>query len=196
MVAAVLERAGGQVDLLPVVADDEAAHRAAIARGLEADVLVTSGGVSMGEHDLVRRIESELGVREVFWGVAVKPGKPLSFGDRDGTLVFGLPGNPVSSLVGAIVFVATGLRALQAARDPLPRYAQGVASSAIRRNPHRDEFVRAVRRADGGDVLLEAISGQESHMIVRAAVADSLVLVPRGEGEIAPGNLVRFLALD
>ena len=196
MVAAVLERAGGHVDLLPVVADDEAAHRAAIARGLEADVLVTSGGVSMGEHDLVRRIESELGVREIFWGVAVKPGKPLSFGDRDGTLVFGLPGNPVSSLVGAIVFVATGLRALQAAIDPLPRYAQGVASSAIRRNPHRDEFVRAVRRADGGDVLLEAISGQESHMIVRAAVADSLVLVPRGEGEIAPGNLVRFLALD
>ena len=128
--------------------------------------------------------------------MAVKPGKPLSFGDRDGTLVFGLPGNPVSSLVGALVFVATGLRALQAATDSLPRYAQGVTSIAIRRNPHRDEFVRAVRRDDGDDVLLEAISGQESHMIVRAAVADSLVLVPRGEGEIAAGNLVRFLALD
>ena len=196
MVAAVLERAGGQVDLLPAVADDAVAHRAAIARGLEADVLVTSGGVSMGEHDLVRRVESELGVREIFWGVAVKPGKPLSFGAREGTLVFGLPGNPVSSLVGALVFVATGLRALQAATDSHPRYAQGVVSTTIRRNPHRDEFVRAVRRDDGDDVLLEAISGQESHMIVRAAVADSLVLVPRGEGEIAAGNLVRFLALD
>ena len=189
MVAAVLERAGAKVDVLPVVADDEAAHRAAIARGLEADVLVTSGGVSMGEHDLVRRVEAELGVREIFWGVAVKPGKPLSFGVRDGTLVFGLPGNPVSSLVGALVFVATGAAARsRAATDSRPRYAQGVASTAIRRNPHRDEFVRAVRRDDGDDVLLEPISGQESHMIVRAAVADALVHVPRGDGRDRGGQ--------
>jgi molybdopterin molybdotransferase len=196
MLAATLARIGADVDALPVVEDDESAHRAAIARGLDADVLVTSGGVSMGEHDLVRRVESELGVREIFWGVAVKPGKPLSFGARDGTLVFGLPGNPVSSLVGALVFVATGLRALQGATDARPRYAQGLAAAALRRNVHRDEFVRAVRVDDGNDVLLRPISGQESHMIVRAAVADSLVHVPRGDGEIPAGSLVRFLALD
>lgn len=196
MLAATLVRIGADVDTLPVVEDDESAHRAAIARGLDADVLVTSGGVSMGEHDLVRRVESELGVREIFWGVAVKPGKPLSFGARDGTLVFGLPGNPVSSLVGALVFVATGLRALQGATDARPRYAHGVAAAAFRRNVHRDEFVRAVRVDDGNDVLLRPISGQESHMIVRAAVADSVVHVPRGDGEIPAGSLVRFLALD
>ena len=196
MLAATLARIGADVDALPIVEDDESAHRAAIARGLDADVLVTSGGVSMGEHDLVRRVESELGVREIFWGVAVKPGKPLSFGARDGTLVFGLPGNPVSSLVGAFVFVATGLRALQGANDARPRYVQGVAAAAFRRNVHRDEFVRAVRVDDGNDVLLRPISGQESHMIVRAAVADSLVHVPRGDGEIPAGSLVRFLALD
>lgn len=196
MVAAVLERVGACVDVLPVVADDETAHREAIARGLEADVLVTSGGVSMGEHDLVRRIEAQLGVREIFWGVAVKPGKPISFGARGGTLAFGLPGNPVSSLVGALVFVATGLRALQGAEDAFPRYALGVASSALRRNPQRDEFVRAVRVDDGDDVVLRPISGQESHMIARAAVADSLVHVPRGDGEISAGRLARFLALD
>ena len=196
MLAATLARIGADVDALPVVEDDESAHRAAIARGLDADVLVTSGGVSMGEHDLVRRVESELGVREIFWGVAVKPGKPLSFGARDRTLVFGLPGNPVSSLVGALVFVATGLRALQGATDARPRYAQGLAAVALRRNVHRDEFVRAVRVDDGNDVLLRPISGQESHMIVRAAVADSLVHVPRGDGEIPTGSLVRFLALD
>jgi molybdopterin molybdotransferase len=196
MVAAVLERAGARVDVLPVVVDDETAHRDAIARGLEADVLVTSGGVSMGEHDLVRRVESELGVREIFWGVAVKPGKPISFGARDGTLVFGLPGNPVSALVGTLLFVATGLRAMQGATDPSPRYAQGVASSALRRNAHRDEFVRAVRNDDGRVVHVRAITGQESHMIARAAVADALVHVPRGEGEIAAGSLVRFLPLD
>jgi molybdopterin molybdotransferase len=196
MLAATLARIGADVEALAVVEDDEAAHRAAIARGLEADVLVTSGGVSMGEHDLVRRVESELGVRELFWGVAVKPGKPLSFGVRGGSLVFGLPGNPVSSLVGALVFVGTGLRALQGATDARPRYAQGLAAAALRRNVHRDEFVRAVRVDDGDGVLLRAISGQESHMIVRAAVADSLVYVPRGEGEIPAGSLVRFLPLD
>ena len=150
----------------------------------------------MGEHDLVRRVEAELDVREIFWGVAVKPGKPLSFGVRDGTLVFGLPGNPVSSLVGALVFVSTGLRALQAAADPLPSYAMGVTAGPLRRNPHRDEFLRAVRCERDGNVLLEAISGQESHMIARAAVADALVHVPRGESELPAGSLARFLALD
>jgi molybdopterin molybdotransferase len=196
MVAAVLARAGAVVEVLPVVADDEDAHREALSHGLDADVLVTSGGVSMGEHDLVRRVEKELGVEEVFWGVAVKPGKPISFGVRDRTLVFGLPGNPVSSLVGALVFVATGLRAAQGARDPGPRYALGVVQAPLRRNAQRDEFVRAVRLEQEGDVVLEAISGQESHMIARAARADALVHVPRGDGDLAAGSLVRFLALD
>ena len=196
MIAAVLARANADVDVLPVVEDDADAHREAIARGLESDVLVTSGGVSMGEHDLVRRVAADLGVREIYWGVAVKPGKPLSFGARGRTLVFGLPGNPVSSLVGAIVFVTTALLALQGARNSLPRYASGVTSTTFRRNPHRDEFVRAVRVDDGDAVRLEPIVGQESHMIARAAAADALVHVPRGEGELEAGSLVRFLALD
>ena len=131
MVATVLTRANAEVDVLPVVADDADAHRDAIARGLEADVLVTSGGVSMGEHDLVRRIASDLGVREVFWGVSVKPGKPLSFGVRERTLVFGLPGNPVSTLVGALVFVTPALLALQGASNALPRYVAGRHSDRI-----------------------------------------------------------------
>ncbi len=196
MIAAVLARANAEVEVLAVVADDAMAHREAIARGLEVDMLVTSGGVSMGEHDLVRRTEADLGVREIFWGVAVKPGKPLSFGTRDRTLVFGLPGNPVSALVGALVFVTTGLFALQGATDPHPRYVMGVTSKAFRRNPLRDEFVRAVRVVDTEAVRLEPIVGQESHMIARAAAADALVHVPRGEGELDEGSLVRFLALD
>jgi molybdopterin molybdotransferase len=196
LVAAVLTRAGADVELLPVVEDDRAAHRAAIERGLEADVLVTSGGVSMGEHDLVRGTAAELGVQEVFWGVAVKPGKPLSFGVRDRTLVFGLPGNPVSSLVGALVFVSPAVLALQGARNPGPRYASGITAAPFRRNPQRDEFVRAIRRDDGVTLRLEPIVGQESHMIVRAASADALVHVPRGDGEIEAGSVVRFLALD
>ena len=121
MLGAALEGAGAVVVPLAAVADDEDAHRAALERGLEADVLVTSGGVSVGPHDLVRRVEAELGVEEVFWRVAVKPGKPVSFGVRGSTLVFGLPGNPVSSLVCFELFVRPALLALQGALDPGPR---------------------------------------------------------------------------
>lgn len=196
MLAAVLSRTGAAVETLPVVEDDAEAHHAAIARGLEADVLVTSGGVSKGEHDLVRRVEAELGVEEIFWGVAIKPGKPLSFGVRGDTLVFGLPGNPVSSLVGAMLFVATALLARQGAAAPHPRFSVGRTSARIPRNAQRDEFVRAVRRDEVDAVTVEPIRGQESHMIARAAAADALVHVPRGEGELAEGSVVRFLSLD
>ncbi len=196
MIAAVLARAGALVDVLPVVEDDREAHREAIAAALERDLVVTSGGVSMGEHDLVRSTEAELGVKEVFWGVAIKPGKPLSFGTRGDTLVFGLPGNPVSSLVGAMVFVSPAILARQGAAAPGPRFVVGRTTTSLRRNAQRDEFVRA-RRVDVAETdELEPIQGQESHMIARAAAADALVHVPRGEGEIAVGSPVRYLSLD
>jgi molybdopterin molybdotransferase len=196
MVAAALASSGAAIEVLPVVEDDTDAHRAAIARGLDADVLVTSGGVSMGPHDLVRRVAAELGVEEIFWGVAVKPGKPLSFGVRGETLVFGLPGNPVSSLVGALVFARPALLARQGLSNPAPMYSYARVAAALRRNAHRDEFVRArhVETEDGP--LLEAIVGQESHMIVRAAAADALIHVPRGDGELRARATVRYLALD
>src|SRR5436305_13733626 len=143
MLAAALASAGAVAEPLVAVADDETEHREALERGLEANVLVTSGGVSVGPHDLVRRIEQELGVDEVFWRVAVKPGKPISFGVRGSTLVFGLPGNPVSTLVGFEVFVRPALLALQGARDPGPPFQPGVLGSSVRRHAHRDELLRA-----------------------------------------------------
>jgi molybdopterin molybdotransferase len=195
MLAAALAAEGAEVERLPPVEDDESAHRAALERGLVADVLVTSGGVSVGPHDLVRTIESELGVEEVFWGVAVKPGKPVAFGVRGRTLVFGLPGNPVSSLVGLELLVRPALRALQGLADPLPRFEAGVLGAALRRTAARDELARARSRLVDGRVVLDPLSGQESHMIVRAAAADALVLVPRGDGELLAGEPVRFLRL-
>jgi molybdopterin molybdotransferase len=195
LLATALATTGALVEQLPAVADDEASHRAALERGLEADALVTSGGVSVGPHDLVRRVLTELGVEEVFWGVAVKPGKPLAFGVRGSTLVFGLPGNPVSTLVSAEVFVRPALLALQGATDPGPFFLEGRLGRAVRRNQHRDEFVRARRETSGGGIVLEPITGQESHMIARAATADALVLVPRGTGELAASEPARYLML-
>jgi molybdopterin molybdotransferase len=195
MLAAALASVVADIDLLPAVADDEPAHRVALEHALEADVVVTSGGVSVGPHDLVRRVSAELGVVEVFWGVAVKPGKPVSFAVRGSTLVFGLPGNPVSSLVGCALFVRPALLALQGAAEPGPTYDLGRLASPVQRNPHRDEFLRARRAVTADGVVLDPVRGQDSHMIVRAAGADALALVPRGEGELAAGEPVSYLRL-
>jgi molybdopterin molybdotransferase len=191
MLAAQAARTGAEPTLLTAVEDDEAAHREALERGLGHDVLVTSGGVSVGPHDLVRSVGSDLGVEEVFWGIAMRPGKPLWFGTRGGTLVFGLPGNPVSSFVCFELFVRPALRALQGDAAPAPPFAPGTLAGPVRRNGARDDLVRA-RQVAGG---LEPITGQESHMITRAATADALVLVPRGEGELAAGDTVQFLRI-
>ena len=196
ILAAQLASAGAVVDRLNAVADEEPAHREALARGLEADVLVTSGGVSVGPHDLVRDVGAGLGIEEVFWRVAVKPGKPLWFGVRGGTLVFGLPGNPVSALVCFELFVRPAVLALQGVREPGPRFAAGTLAATVRRNGARDELARARTALVDGEITLEPVSGQESHMIVRAAEADALVLVPRGEGELPAGARVRYLQLS
>jgi molybdopterin molybdotransferase len=195
MLSSELAAAGADVVVEPRVADDEQELREALERGLAADILVTSGGVSVGEHDLVRAAERELGVAEVFWRVSIKPGKPVSFGVRGDTLVFGLPGNPVSALVGCELFVKPALRALQGLPEPLPRFEPGQLAAGLRRNEERDEFVRARSRVDADAVVLEPVTGQESHMIVRSAAADALVHIPRGNGELAAGSSVRWLRI-
>ena len=191
-----LAAAGAVVTRLPPVADDEDAHRQAFGRALEADVVVSSGGVSVGPHDLVRAVASELGARELFWGVAMRPGKPLSFATRNATLVFGLPGNPVSSLVGAVLFVLPALRALQGASSPGPRWQSGALVGSVRRNERRDDFMRARTTVTGEGTTLTPVTGQESHMIVHAAAADALVHIPRGGGELSDSTTVRYVLID
>jgi molybdopterin molybdotransferase len=195
MLAAQLESAGAEVEVLDAVRDDESATRAALERGLDGDVLITSGGVSVGPHDLVRAALADLGAEEVFWRVAVKPGKPIAFAVRGATLVFGLPGNPVSSLVGFELFVRPALLALQGARDPGPEFLPGRLGAAVRRTENRDELVRARLRVEDGAVVLDPLTGQESHMIVRSAAAAALVLVPRGTGELSEGAQVSYLRI-
>jgi len=134
-------------------------------------------------------------VVEDFWRVALKPGKPLAFGLRGDVLVFGLPGNPVSALVGAELFVKPALRALQGAAQPLPPLEPGRLAAGLRRDPERDQFVRARTRREGDAVLLEPVRGQESHMIARSAAADALVHVPRGNGLLEAGSAVSYLRL-
>jgi molybdopterin molybdotransferase len=109
--------------------------------------------------------------------------------------VFGLPGNPVSSLVGFELFVRPALLALQHAAVPGPVFLAGRLGAARRRSSERDDLARAQIRLDGDAVVLDPLSGQESHMIVRSAQADALVLIERGDGEVAAGTAVRYLPI-
>jgi molybdopterin molybdotransferase len=195
LLAAQAVTAGATADVLDSVEDDPDATREALKRALAADVVITSGGVSVGPHDLVRAALADLGAEEVFWRVAVRPGKPVAFSVRGRTLVFGLPGNPVSALVGFELFVRPALLALQGAREPGPHYLPARLAAAVRQNAGRDELLRARVRMDADGALVQPLGGQESHMIVRAASADALVLVPRGTGELAAGTRVRYLPI-
>jgi molybdopterin molybdotransferase len=195
MLATALADVGARVERFGATEDSEEALALVLERALEADVVVTSGGVSVGPHDLVRRVEAQLGVEEVFWGVAIRPGKPLAFGVRGRTLVFGLPGNPVSALVGSLLFVRPALLALQGHPDPAPPFRPGTLAREIWPRPERDDFVRArVTWSDGG-ALLDPIVGQESHMIVHTTAADAIVHIPRGTEVLAAGARAGFLLL-
>jgi molybdopterin molybdotransferase len=180
---ALARRAGAELVHTGEVADDAQATRAAIERALDgADVLLLTGGVSVGPHDHVKPALSALGVEEVFWRVALRPGKPLWFGRRGARVVFGLPGNPVSAVVCFLLFARPALAAMQGAPAPPPR-GRAVLGAPVPRQRTREEAVR-VRLEDGRAL---PTGPQGSHQLSSMLGADALAIVPRGEGEIAAG---------
>jgi molybdopterin molybdotransferase len=196
LLATALQLAGAVPAQLGVVGDDSDELERAMERALLGfDMLVTSGGASVGPHDLVRETQAGLRVEEVFWGVAVKPGKPVAFGVRRDHLVFNLPGNPVSVLVTFELFVRPAVNTLLGLPEPEPGFRRGLLEAPVRRNAERDQFVRARTRRERDEVVLEAIAGQESHMIARAGRADALIEVEAGDGELGAGSPVRYLPI-
>jgi molybdopterin molybdotransferase len=187
--------AGAEVVAAGTVADDREATREAFARAVAAaDVVVSSGGVSVGPHDHVKPALAALGVREVFWRLAHKPGKPLWFGvAENGTLVFGLPGNPVSSLVCFELFLRPALAAMQHGRVPERPVAR--LAEPVRRLRERDHAVRCRLAASPEGMQLQPLGPQDSHLIVHAAGADAIALVDAGEGEAPAGALVQYVPL-
>lgn len=190
-IGALARRDGADVVLARDVPDDAGATREAIADALEhCDVLLLSGGVSVGPHDHVKPALERLGVEERFWRVALRPGKPTWFGTRGETLVFGLPGNPVSAMVTYLLFARPALAALQGARAAQP--ARVTLGEPLTAHPHRDECVR-VRVEDG---RAYSTGPQGSHILRSMALADGLIVVPRGERRVlAAGTEVELLAV-
>ena len=195
MLAALSERCGATVAPVQRLPDQRDALVAGLAGALErSDVLVVSGGVSVGAHDQVKPALSELGVSEVFWRVALQPGAPVWFGTADRRLVFGLPGNPVSAAVTFSLFARGAFAALQgeASRQTLDPHARlGVA---VVRHP-RCERALCVRleRGDSGMVAFPH-PRQRSHLLRSLLGADALALIPAGEGELVAGSTVALTA--
>lgn len=182
--------AGADVVRRQTVTDDPGAIVEALGRALEeADVVCVSGGVSVGPHDHVKPALAELGVKERFWRVRLKPGKPTWFGTRRGALVFGLPGNPVSAMVTFHLFARPALRALAGA-NPAETRARARLEVAVRRHAQREQALRCRLHADDAGWRAEPTKEQGSHILTSMIGAGALALIPAGEGSVAGGEPV------
>jgi molybdopterin molybdotransferase len=191
-VPALARSAGADVSAVEHTGDDASETREAIAGILSADVAVVCGGVSVGEHDHVRPAFDALGVDEVFWGLALRPGRPTWFGVAPaGTLVLGLPGNPVSAVVTFILLVRPALLALAGA-SPGRHRTWAVLDAPYKKRPGRAHFVRVrlEARDDGWHAL--PTKEQASHVLTSMLGADAFAIVPADHGDVAAGERVEI----
>jgi molybdopterin molybdotransferase len=199
LIAALAKRANATPLELGIARDESAHLHERIALGLEADVLVLSGGVSAGVLDLVPQVLAELGVEQIFHKVSVKPGKPLWFGvrrlaDRQ-TLVFGLPGNPVSSLVSFELFVRPAIARLAGRNDDcLPRVQAALTADFAHRGD-RTSFLPAKLSSSGGNQLVEILQWQGSGDLRTLTDADGLAHFSSGDRSYRTGELIEVLKL-
>lgn len=188
-----------QVIDLGIVADDKQKLEAALLGAFDqgVDVLVTTGGASVGERDYVQEVLRDLGVDVDFWKLRMRPGKPLMFGTRGKTLVFGLPGNPVSALVTATVILKPALRALTGHIDPFwPRIGVPTLLGLPPNGPRR-HFMRAtLSRNDIGFMQVEPIFETDSSHSASLALADALIVVPEDSPGVPPGEIVDVIPLS
>jgi molybdopterin molybdotransferase len=187
--------AGAEVVSVDWTPDDLAATRAALCRALEADVAIVCGGVSVGEHDHVKAALADLGAEEVFWRVALKPGGPTWFGTRDRTLVFGLPGNPVSVMVTFLTFVRPALIAM-AGGDPATRRTTARLGAAYEKPTDRAHAVRCRLELDERGWVATPLPRQGSHILTSMLAADALALIPTESAGMAAGDTVEVELLD
>ncbi|MFN8019452.1 MAG: gephyrin-like molybdotransferase Glp [Acidimicrobiales bacterium] len=182
------------VDLGTVPDDADALRAALLGAAGSCDAVATSGGVSMGDFDLVKVVLDE--IAEMRWmQVAIRPAKPFAFGVLDGTPVFGLPGNPVSSMVSLALLGVPGLRRLAGRSDlDLPRVTAVAGPGLDRRPDGRTAYLRVAARWDGEHLVAEPVHGQGSHQLADAASANALAELPDGPG-VAPGDPVTVVLL-
>ncbi len=192
LLAGLLRRLGVEFLDLGIVPDDAALLRETLLRAAgECDVIVTSGGVSMGEYDLVKQVLAALGDVDL-WRVAMKPAKPFAFGTVAGTPLFGLPGNPVSVLVAFEQFLRPALLTMMGANAIFRPRVRGTLAEPVDSDPEKVVFLRVVLSYVDDDWVVSLAGGQSSNVLSAAAAADALAVVPVGVGSLDAGDRVEL----
>lgn len=179
-VGALVETLAGEVLDLGIAPDrrEAIAARVAAAREARVDILVTLGGASVGAHDLIRPVLAEAGMALDFWRIAMRPGKPLLFGRLGDMRVLGLPGNPVSSMVGAKLFLEPLVRRLSGEAETRPATLMAVLGAPLPANDVRADYLRVRLERAGGRILALPVDSQDSSLLSRFAAADALLVRP------------------
>jgi len=188
--AAAVVQAGAVPVMLGIARDNKESLRAKLAEGLKADVLITSAGVSAGDRDYVRDVLDELQVRQVFWKVDIKPGRPTAFALRDGKPVFSLPGNPVSSLLTFEEFVRPALLKMMGHRRVLRPLITATLREDIQKKPGRVNFVRVALERENGEYFARSSGKQATGFLKTLLLADGIAVIPVEKGELKAGDQV------
>lgn len=194
-IAALVRESGGEADVLPIARDTEDSLRAGFAAARDADLLVTIGGASVGDHDLIGKVAADQGLDLAFHKIAMRPGKPLMGGQLNGKPMLGLPGNPVSAIICGILFMQPLIAAMQGLHKPRPVLKARLADD-LPAEGNRQHYLRATLQ-DGGDLpLIRPFPSQDSARLSLMARADALLVRPGSDPPRAAGDIVDFLPLS
>lgn len=194
---AMVEAAGGHARMLPIARDNEASLTTVYELAMGADLIVTIGGASVGDHDMVAQVAAQFGLQQIFYKIAMRPGKPLIAGAfGDGTPYLGLPGNPVSAIVCGHLFLLPMLRAMQGLRDVLPPVRNARLTAPVGANGPRAHYMRA--RLEDGEAGREvtAFDRQDSSLLTVLSEANGLLIRPKDDGAQPAGALVQVIPLQ
>ncbi|MBT6510878.1 MAG: molybdopterin molybdotransferase MoeA [Rhodospirillaceae bacterium] len=194
--AAIVREAGGEPQGLGIARDDEESLREIVRGAARADLLVVTGGMSVGEHDLVRKVLGEEGLDLAFWKIAMRPGKPLAFGMLGDTPMLGFPGNPVSTLVCGHLFLRPAIAAMLGQDGGVPDEDSALLGSGIGANDERQDYMRATlgRNAEG-ELVATPFDRQDSSMLATLADASCLIVRPPHAVAAQSGERVRIVRL-
>lgn len=195
MLAALVRSVGGDPVILGIARDEDADVRRLAAAAKGCDILVTTGGASVGEHDRVQAALSEIGLSLDFWKIAMRPGKPLMIGGLGDLTLIGLPGNPVSAYVCGLLFLVPALKALQGDPAPLPQFTQAELAVDLKANDQRQDYVRSrLTWREGALPLVEPARPQDSSMMSILAGSDALLVRPPHDPARQTGDKVMILS--
>jgi len=194
---AALVAASGAVPIqLGIAKDTKESLREKLTAALSADCIISSGGVSVGDYDFVKDVLKEMGSSMIFWKVAMKPGKPLAFGVIGGKPAFGLPGNPISSMVAFEQFVRPSLLKMSGRARIFRQSFEAALTNDIKIKPGRMNFIRAELRSTGAGLAATALDGQGSGMVLTMVRANSFIIVPQDSTGFKAGDAVRAQPFD